>query len=103
MGRTLATYSAKRGPGELILEPYLTARGWASQYPVNVDEHTYILDFAKPDQKLCIEVDGASHALTYERDAGRTKLLVRDGWMMLRFWNREVENHLPEVLGAIWP
>ncbi len=34
--------------------------------------------------------------------AERTRLLVADGWIDLRFWNREIRDNLPNVLQAIW-
>ncbi len=102
MGMTLAGMACRRGPGELALEPHMLARGWAVQYPVTVEGRTFLLDFAKPDAKLFVEADGAPHAIRRIKDAERTRLLVEDGWMGLRFWNSEIRDNLPGVLDAIW-
>ncbi|EKF58337.1 hypothetical protein QWE_17083 [Agrobacterium albertimagni AOL15] len=71
----------------------------------------FIVDFACPDHKLIVEVDGSQHGhdadLTY--DAARTRRLEQDGWTVLRFWNddvlRDIDNvcqHIVVVAGKGW-
>ncbi|MCM2474001.1 endonuclease domain-containing protein [Rhizobium sp. CG5] len=52
----------------------------------------YIVDFACPQHRLIVEVDGSQHGndgdLAY--DQARTARLEADGWTVLRFWNDDV-------------
>ena len=99
----LGSNYCNRRYGENILWPYLKDQGWTREYVVTVDSRTFRLDFARPDAKLFIEVDGYFHKTQKTRDTERTRLLVGGGWMCQRFWNGEVRDHLPEVLASIWP
>jgi 5-methyltetrahydrofolate--homocysteine methyltransferase len=60
-----------------------------------------VLDFACPDHRLAIEVDGSVHDDLIERDAARTRLLNEMGYRVIRFRNDEVLNRLPDVLRRI--
>ena len=60
----------------------------------------YVLDFVCLERRLVVEVDGGQHngsAADLEHDA----FLVRGGFEVLRFWNHEVLQHLPEVADRI--
>ncbi|WP_146474734.1 endonuclease domain-containing protein [Vulcaniibacterium thermophilum] len=60
----------------------------------------YVLDFVCLERRLVVEVGGGQHngsAADLERDA----FLVRGGFEVLRFWNHEVLQHLPEVADRI--
>jgi len=69
------------------------------QMPIN----GYIVDFACPEHKLIIEVDGArhgdDHAVVY--DAARTASLETLGWTVLRVWNDEVLKDIDAICDAI--
>jgi very-short-patch-repair endonuclease len=67
------------------------------QHPIG----PYIVDFACPACKLAIELDGGQHAKQQEKDAARTQDLVRRGYRVIRFWNRDVIDNLPGVLELI--
>lgn len=84
------------------MEPYLVERGYVPQYAVTVEGHIYRLDFARPAEKLFVEVDGQAHSLRRIADRERTERLIVAGWIGIRFWNSEVRDKLPEVLVAIW-
>ncbi|MFN3364739.1 MAG: endonuclease domain-containing protein, partial [Allorhizobium sp.] len=71
----------------------------------------FIVDFACPEHKLTVEVDGSQHGndadIAY--DAARTRRLEQDGWTVLRFWNddvlRDIDNvcqHIVIVSGKGW-
>jgi very-short-patch-repair endonuclease len=49
----------------------------------------YIVDFACPERKLIVEVDGSQHGES-ARDAVRDRALSDLGWTILRFWNDDV-------------
>ena len=59
----------------------------------------FIVDFACPDHKLIVEVDGSQHGndadIAY--DAARTRRLEQDGWTVLRFWNDDVLRDIDNV------
>jgi very-short-patch-repair endonuclease len=59
----------------------------------------YIVDFACPDKKLIVELDGSQHARTEasEMDAERTAKLQALGWTILRFWNDDIIRDIDNV------
>ncbi|RWQ80794.1 MAG: endonuclease domain-containing protein [Mesorhizobium sp.] len=59
----------------------------------------YIVDFACPDRKLIVELDGSQHAQAEASasDAARTAKLEALGWTILRFWNDDVIRDLDNV------
>src|SRR5437763_13782836 len=66
--------------------------GWKfrRQHPIG----RRIVDFACPDRKLAIELDGGQHALREEADERRSVELARRGYRVIRFWNNEVLGRL---------
>lgn len=56
----------------------------------------YIADFACPDKKLIVEVDGSQHGDS-ARDAVRDRTLSDLGWTILRFWNDDVLGDIDNV------
>jgi very-short-patch-repair endonuclease len=63
----------------------------------------YIADFACPEHRLIIEVDGSQHGEAEQRiyDAARTVRFERDGWTVVRFWNTDVLTHIDDVCEMI--
>ena len=61
----------------------------------------YVVDFVCLDHLLIVELDGAPHELTYERDAIRDARLEASGYRVLRFPNDEVRRNLDGVCHAI--
>lgn len=61
----------------------------------------YIVDFACPEAKLVIELDGSQHAERVEADRSRTASLERAGYLVLRFWNNEVGDNLDGAIETI--
>ncbi len=88
-------FVARISKGETVIKDAMAEIGFVHQfkYTVNTPDfiRTYHLDFAIPDMKLYVEIDGSSHKLpkSKKRDAIRTQLLHDDGWQCLRFWERE--------------
>lgn len=66
----------------------LNELGFRRQFPIA----GYIVDFACPEKKLVVEVDGSQHAEAENSaaDAARTTRLEQDGWTVLRFWNDDI-------------
>lgn len=52
----------------------------------------YIVDFACPEHKIVVEVDGSGHASRdgLAADEKRGERLAAAGWTVLRFWNDDV-------------
>ena len=69
------------------------------QYPVG----NYIVDFASPEIKLIIEIDGGQHNQTQniEYDSQRTSFLNSLGYTVIRFWNNEINDNLEGVYEKI--
>jgi very-short-patch-repair endonuclease len=63
----------------------------------------YIADFACRDQKLIVEVDGATHGTETEvsHDERRSAYLRGQGYRILRFWNDDIFKGLTDVCDAI--
>jgi len=63
----------------------------------------FIIDFYCAEARLCIEIDGDTHAepdqIIY--DAARTEWLTNEGYHVIRFTNREVFKEFEAVLQAI--
>ncbi|RWN57294.1 DUF559 domain-containing protein [Mesorhizobium sp.] len=59
----------------------------------------YIVDFACPDKKLIVELDGSQHAQAEASasDAYRSSRLEANGWTILRFWNDDVIRDIDNV------
>jgi len=61
----------------------------------------YFCDFLCRERGLVIELDGGQHASEVAYDARRTAFLKALGLTVLRFWNNDVHEHLPNVLEKI--
>lgn len=67
------------------------------QHPIG----RFIVDFYCAKSRLVIEIDGDSHLDQVEYDAERTAWLVEQGYRVIRFTNREVDQQSDAVLEAI--
>jgi very-short-patch-repair endonuclease len=69
--------------------------GFRRQMPIG----SFIADFACPDARIVVEVDGSQHAMPAKaiRDQVRTRQLEETGWLVIRFWNDEVMHELNDV------
>ncbi len=63
----------------------------------------YVVDFARHDSRLIIELDGPVHDLpdVALRDMERSNWLEAQGFRLLRFANQTVMNALPDVIEQI--
>ncbi len=66
------------------------------QYPIG----PYIVDFACPERRLVVELDGGQH--DEPTDAERTWHLEAAGFGVLRFWNNDVFVRQDAVLAQIF-
>jgi len=75
----------------------LMGLGFRRQMPIG----GYIADFACPEHKLIVEVDGSQHAENQVHDQVRTAYLQQQGWQVARFWNDDVLTDLDNVCAHI--
>lgn len=79
------------------------------QVPVTIQGRRYRLDFADPDRRVAIEIDGRHHQLAARRrlDVERQEALESDDWTVLRFRATDrrraatVIGHLARVLPRV--
>jgi very-short-patch-repair endonuclease len=60
-----------------------------------------IADFACPERKLVIELDGGQHDAGAVADDERSDELARHGYRVIRFWNSEVVENIQGVIEMI--
>jgi very-short-patch-repair endonuclease len=61
----------------------------------------FIADFYCHEAALIVELDGESHSDREVYDAERDRILTGHGFLIVRFGNSTVRNHLDEVLERI--
>jgi very-short-patch-repair endonuclease len=71
----------------------LMGLGFRRQMPIG----RYIADFACPEHKLIVEVDGSQHAENQSHDQARTVYLEQQGWQVVRIWNGDVLTDIDNV------
>lgn len=88
---------------ETVLWEYLKTKPFGIKFRRQHPYSIYILDFYSHSLKLVIEVDGSIHNQADVRlnDAERQTLLEKDGLIVLRFTNQQVENNLEVVQETI--
>jgi very-short-patch-repair endonuclease len=68
-------------------------------YPVRSG---FILDFAFPEQKLGVECDGEKwHPPNNRKDRFRDWILKRDGWKILRFKEKQINESILKCVDKI--
>ncbi len=71
------------------------------QYTVRIGNRNARADFAYPEQRLAIEIDGFEHhggRQAWEADLARQNRLVERGWHVLRFTSTDLERRPAEVV-----
>jgi len=75
------------------------------QHPIslihNNDTLHIIADFICRKLKLIIEIDGYSHNFKYDEDLKRDEMLANNGYICLRFTEKDVRNDIENVKRAI--
>jgi len=61
----------------------------------------YIVDFVCFEKRIVIELDGSQHAIDSIKDEERDKLMTKNGYCVLRFWDNEVFENIEGVLEVI--
>ncbi len=68
------------------------------QYPIG----NFIVDFICIKKRLIIELDGSHHLQKKITDSLRDKLLRDQGYIVLRFWDNDLDENLEGVLNRIY-
>jgi very-short-patch-repair endonuclease len=63
----------------------------------------YFLDFVEHRAKLVIELDGSQHgeAGQISKDQQRDAALRNEGYLVLRFWNREIDEDMDAIVDTV--
>jgi len=82
-----------------IIEKEIINKNYIREYKF----HRYRLDFAWPEEKLCIEIDGEQHEWKdrKERDLKKDNLLKNEGWKELRIKWKEMYHNTQEYVQHI--
>ncbi|GAB2593221.1 endonuclease domain-containing protein [Microlunatus antarcticus] len=78
--------------------------GWKANLPVVLQGQRYYLDVAFPTARLVVEIDGRLHEddpEVFENDRWRQNALILDGWMVLRFTWRMLEENPRRVIADV--
>ncbi len=88
--------------------PALIDAGWVSQFKLltgvkgySLEPRVFWLDFAIPDRKLCVEIDGSAHRVKTEKDERRDRMMIERGWKILRIPSSIVTSEMTEALAMI--
>ena len=86
---------------ELERRGYKKGTDFSQFYPI---KSSFILDFAFPEQKICIEADGEHYHTSPEarkRDGFKNHSLKKLGWKVMRFWGKEIEEDVEGCVDKI--
>lgn len=87
---------------ERVVKEFLDTKGvkYIPQYPLR---QGFIADFALPDKKIIIEVDGErwhSEKKKIKKDRFRDYMLKREGWNTIRIKEKNIDK-LTELLSSV--
>lgn len=94
-------------PEEQMLAPALLAAGWIQQLNVLTDvsdvrlPRYFVFDFALPERRLYVEIDGSVHRLRRERDARKDTMMAERGWRGLRLPAALVRDNISDAISRI--
>lgn len=92
----------KQTPEEKILWSHLRANKFGIKFKRQIVLDKYIFDFGAKRQKLLIELDGAGHKKLKDNDTEKINCATKKGYMVLKFWNSEIDRNLDKVLDKIY-
>jgi hypothetical protein len=90
--------------GWIKIAPHLLMRKWVPEYRINSTDKEYMrVDFAKPEEKIAIEIDERNHnaAQTRARDKEKNNILEALGWKIFRVTEERILENLEEVVNEI--
>ncbi len=98
----LINHSSKQSYPEKLFQNALEdskIEGWIYRFRSGIYEY----DFAFPDKKIDIEIDGGTHNTEKVKkiDARRDKFSVDNGWIVIRFTDRQVKQNIIQCIDTI--
>jgi hypothetical protein len=80
--------------------------GWPTEVAIatgNPRWHAAVVDLANVELKIAVECDGRSHRLRQQqtRDRLKEQMLADLGWIVLRFSNQAIMQHMDQVIAQI--
>lgn len=96
----LLNHSSKESYPEKLFREFLekkNIKGWEQEYPYK----RYSLDFAFPDKKINVEIDGSTHNLetVIYKDRIRDETLKNDGWIVYRISSEKLKRDFEKIVG----
>jgi very-short-patch-repair endonuclease len=88
-------------PEERMLWVKLRNRKFGFKFRRQENLKKAIADFVCYERRVWIELDGSQH-LNSETDKTRDQFFSEQGWLVLRFWNSELQENLEGVLETIY-
>ena len=89
-------------PWEAKLWYYLRAnRFYGLPFKRQVQIGNYIVDFSCKSKMVIVESDGSQHYEQAEYDKKKDDFLRNLGYIVLRFWNNDIDNNIQGVLEKI--
>ena len=87
-------------PQEAILWNHLKNKKRGVKFRRQHSIGDFIVDFCCPEKRFIVELDGYRHGEKYVAayDSERTSYLNELGYVVLRFWNNEINDNLDGVL-----
>ncbi len=85
-------------PQEVILWSKLRNRQTGFKWKRQVSVGKYIVDFYCDSQKLIVEIDGSQHLENKIYDIERDTYLSSLGYIILRFWNNDINTNIEGVM-----
>ena len=92
-------------PWEKRLWMYLKSKRFAGlKWKRQVVIHQYIVDFCCFEKKLIIELDGSQHTAeeAKTKDLSRDIFLQKPGYVVLRFYNNDIDLNMEGVIEVIY-
>ena len=93
----LSSTDAERALWQRLRGRHLNGCKFRRQFPVA----GFVVDFVCLERSVVIELDGSQHFEQSAHDEGRTAVLAKCGFRVLRFWNNDVLANLDGVLEEI--
>lgn len=91
-------------PEKLFLNK-ITELGWDKKYSIvrEFSVFPFFIDFAFMNENVAVEIDGSQHLLPdrKERDEKKDKLLIENGWTIIRISENEIKKNIEETLVKI--
>jgi very-short-patch-repair endonuclease len=91
-------------PEKLFLDRIIEL-SWDKKYSIvrELSFFPFFIDFAFVNENVAIEIDGSQHLLQErkERDEKKDRLLIENGWTVIRISEKEVKNNLTEITQKI--